>query len=70
MKLFATGCAGGYIYVYNLYNGSLLRSFTHPNKLTINSIILSCRPLFCIVFFSVQDHKIYSYSINGYLLEV
>lgn len=70
MKLFATGCAGGFIYVYNLYNGSLLRSFAHPNKHTINSIILSSRPLFCIVFFSAQDHKIYSYSINGYLLDV
>ncbi|CAD8199091.1 unnamed protein product [Paramecium octaurelia] len=70
MKLFATGCAGGSINVYNLYTGSLLRSFTHPNKLTINSILLSSRPLFCIVFFSAQDHKIYSYSINGFFLEV
>ncbi|CAD8127801.1 unnamed protein product [Paramecium sonneborni] len=70
MKLFATGCAGGSIYVYNLYNGSLLRSFMHPNNNSINSIIMSSRPLFCIVFFSAQDHKIYSYSINGFLLEV
>ena len=70
MKLFATGCAGGFIYIYNLYNGSLLRSFVHPNKMPINTILLSSRPLFCIIFFSVQDHQIYSYSINGYFLVV
>ncbi|CAK67234.1 unnamed protein product (macronuclear) [Paramecium tetraurelia] len=70
MKLFATGCTGGYIYLYNLYNGQLMRSFVHPNKNPINSIVMSNRPLFCIVFYSAYDHQIYCYSINGFLLEV
>ncbi|CAD8211533.1 unnamed protein product [Paramecium octaurelia] len=70
MKLFATGCTGGYIYLYNLFNGQLMRSFIHPNKNPINSIVMSNRPLFCIVFYSAFDHQIYCYSINGFLLEV
>ncbi|CAD8129157.1 unnamed protein product [Paramecium sonneborni] len=63
MKLFANG----YIYLYNLYNGQFMRSFLHRNK---NTILMSNRPIFCIVFYSTYNHQVYSYSIHGFLLEV
>lgn len=69
MKLFATACAGGYIYIYNLYSGQVFRSFQHPNKNPITSVLMSSRPLYCVVFFSPIDRTIYSYSINGFFLE-
>lgn len=49
LKLFATGCEGGYVNLYNIYTGKFFRTFRHRDQFPINAIVLSGRPLCCIV---------------------
>jgi len=69
MRAFVTAGADQKVFVYNYMNGQTLKSFSHADQHPINNAVLSSSPLPIIVFHSNQDQTIYSYSINGQLLE-
>ena len=68
LRIFATASLDGKIHLYTLSTGKLLRTFFHPKSLPMNQIILSSCPLPCLLFFSQENHTLYSYSINGQFL--
>ena len=69
MKAFMTGGADQKIFIYNYMSGKLLRSLVHPDQQPINNLIIATSPLPVIVFFSEVDQMLYSYSVNGQLIE-
>lgn len=69
MRAFITAGNDQKIFIYNNQNGKLLKSLIHPDQEPVNDIILSSCPLPTIVFYSNQNQTIYSYSINGQLIE-
>lgn len=69
MKAFVTAGNDQKILIYNYQNGKLLKSLIHPDQEPVYGVILSSCPLPTIVFYSNQNQTIYSYSINGQLLE-
>ena len=70
-NMFLTCSDDGRILLYNISSYQLIRSLRNPNNSPVIYALLSGAPLFSIVFFSKDDAKIYSYSINGqYLSEV
>mmetsp|Transcript_11172 Transcript_11172/g.9550 ORF Transcript_11172/g.9550 Transcript_11172/m.9550 type:complete len:269 (-) Transcript_11172:505-1311(-) len=69
LKLFATASDDGKINIYNYVIGKLMRTIHHPDKLPIKTVALTSSPLPSVLFFSDEDRSLYSYSINGRLLE-
>lgn len=49
-----SGCQDGIINLYNLYNGSFLRSFKHPNNNPINMVFIIIKYIYR--YYSVIDH--------------
>lgn len=69
MKAFITGGIDQKIFIYNQINGKILKSLLHPDQHPVNNICLSSTPLAISIFYSVQNQMLYSYSINGQLME-
>eukprot|EP01017_Pseudomicrothorax_dubius_P044208 TRINITY_DN7451_c0_g6_i1.p1 TRINITY_DN7451_c0_g6~~TRINITY_DN7451_c0_g6_i1.p1 ORF type:complete len:232 (+),score=35.69 TRINITY_DN7451_c0_g6_i1:550-1245(+) len=69
LRVLASASEDGTINLYNYFNGILLRSIIHPANSPIHSVVLSNSPIPCIVFFSREDKTLYSYSINGFLIQ-
>jgi WD40 repeat protein len=69
LRLFASASLDGKINLYNFIIGQLVRTIHHPVNMPIHSVVLTSSPLPAIVFFSNEDRVLYSYSINGRLLE-
>jgi len=69
MKAMASSGIDKTVHVYNLFNGVQYRVLHHPKALPVSFVLLSDSPLPCIVIFSTEDKSLWSYSINGQLLE-
>ena len=69
MKSFATGGIDQKIFIYNYDNAEIFKSFLHPDQQPIHNLVLSSSPLPIVVFYSNLSQMLYSYSINGQLLE-
>jgi WD40 repeat protein len=69
MKVIMTGGIDQKIFVYNYMTGQILKSIMHPDQEPIHNLIIASSPLPVIVFFSEVDQMLYSYSVNGQLLE-
>eukprot|EP01016_Furgasonia_blochmanni_P053104 TRINITY_DN8539_c0_g1_i10.p1 TRINITY_DN8539_c0_g1~~TRINITY_DN8539_c0_g1_i10.p1 ORF type:complete len:249 (+),score=50.51 TRINITY_DN8539_c0_g1_i10:62-748(+) len=68
-RLFTTSSVDGKVNVYHSITGEFMRTIFHPKMLPINNMVITTSPLVAIVFYSIEDHTIYSYSINGFLID-
>jgi len=69
LRMFATAGNDGRVNIYHFVSGQLVRTLYHPLNLPVDMVVLSSCPLPSVVFFSSEDRTLYSYSINGRLLE-
>ena len=46
-----------------------MRIFENPSRLSVSFSVISTCPLYSILFYSHDDGKIYSYSLNGQFLD-
>jgi hypothetical protein len=65
MNMYLTASLDGSTNLYNLYDDTYFRTFTHPNLSPVSACVLSLTPLPCVAFYSREDHHWYSYSLNN-----
>lgn len=64
-KVLVLASQQGKMVIYNMYTRELFRILYHPDNMPVHKIVLSLQPFGSIVFYSEEDGKVYSYSVNG-----
>eukprot|EP00919_Chromeraceae_sp_WS-2016_P064673 GHVR01153194.1.p1 GENE.GHVR01153194.1~~GHVR01153194.1.p1 ORF type:complete len:129 (-),score=2.10 GHVR01153194.1:2491-2877(-) len=67
-NLVCTSGKDGKINLINLYSNELFWVYENICGGSVSFCCISTSPLYCVIFYSKEDNKVYCYSINGQLL--